>query len=77
MRSSSPFYLVVAFPLEGPQKSGKRTFLGVKIRGHIETLCCGFAGNTRIPELGHQRCIPLVVSMMTLALLDFCSFLTL
>ena len=37
---------VCCFPLEGPPESSKRTFLALKVRGHIETLCCCRTCNT-------------------------------
>ena len=58
--------------LEGPHTPSKRTFLALKVRGHIETMCWGPASNAHVPGLGHQRCEPLGVSTATLVLLDFC-----
>ena len=34
--------------LEGPPET--RRFLALKIRGHIDTLCCGYDGNFHILE---------------------------
>ena len=68
----APICSGLLLPLEGPHTSGKRTFLDLKIRGRIETMCWGPASSARIPELGHQRCVPLGVSRMTLALFSFC-----
>ena len=50
----------IAF-LSSPHKSGKRPFRDLKIRGHIETMCWCPASNSRFPELGHQRYVPLGV----------------
>ena len=47
---------VCCFPLEGPPKSGKRTFIALDIRVHIETLCCCRTCFSCIPGLGLQRC---------------------
>ena len=46
-------------------------FLAQEFRGHVETKRRGPASNVHIPELGHQRCVPLGVSTMTFVLLVF------
>ena len=56
---------------KAPHISGKRTFLDLHIHRHIETMCWWLAINSRFLELGHQRYVPLGVSMMALALFDF------
>ena len=56
---SHPCALDCCCPLNVPHTSGKRKFLALKIRGHIETMCWGPASNARIPALGLQRCVPL------------------
>ena len=65
--------------LEGPHKSGKRTFLALETRGHFETLCWGPASNAHIPELGHQKLMFLVASMsfLTVVHIDRVEFFSL
>ena len=36
-------------------------------------MCWGRASNVHIPELGHQRCVPLGISTVTFVLLVFLS----
>ena len=73
VRSSSPLYLriccdhawvqVCCILLECPLKTGKRRILALKIRGHIETLCCVYDGNFHLLQLDYQNLVPLVASM--------------
>ena len=40
--------------LESPPKTGRRGFLALKIRGHIETLCCGYDCNFHFLQLNFR-----------------------
>ena len=57
------------FPLEGPQANISRSEYSWARRNRV----LGPASNGHIPVLGHQRCVLLGVSTMTLVLLDFLS----
>ena len=57
---------VHCFPLEISPNSGNRTFLALKSRGHLVTLCCGHDGNFCVLELGHQMLISLGASMLSM-----------